>query len=68
MDVPVTNIGIADVSALGAALIAGLGNGIFRTMEEINVKLSGSQTSIPGESRDKIMKDYEGWKSALNQI
>jgi glycerol kinase len=68
LNVPVTNIGIADVSALGAALIAGLGNGIYKTIEDIQIKLSGSHTSSPTEDRDKIINDYKGWKSALMQI
>lgn len=62
LNTPVTNIGIADVSALGAALIAGVGAGIYDDIEEISKIKYQSNSKIPGKDQGQVFHDYEGWK------
>jgi glycerol kinase len=64
----VINIGMEDVSALGAAYLAGLGEGIFRDIDQLkNLSISKKQFS-PRSDTDKIDSSYEGWKKALQQL
>jgi glycerol kinase len=64
----VKNIGMTDVSALGAALIAGTGAGIYDSPDDIDLKISDSKSFTPGEDSDKVATYYEGWKKAVGQI
>ena len=64
----VTNIGLADVSALGAAMIAGLGSGIFESMESLEVLHQQKQTYQPAEDADAISKAYLGWLEEINKL
>lgn len=61
---PVVNIGIADVSALGAAYIAGLKAGVYKNLEQLTTFNSRKTVLHPkGEER---MKDwYAGWQRAV---
>jgi glycerol kinase len=67
LNTTVTNIGIADVSALGAALIAGLGAGIYEDIEELRKIEHQSNSKIPGINQDHVFHDYEGWKYYISK-
>jgi glycerol kinase len=60
----VVTMGMSDISALGAAYLAGLQVGIFKSIDDLK-KLNIERTVInPGN--DKRMKDfYKGWKEAI---
>ena len=59
------NRGIADVSALGAAYLAGLQAGIFKDLDHLK-QLTGNQfTFSPVGQKDNVLAWYEGWKVAL---
>lgn len=60
----VRNIGIADVSALGAALLAGLQQGIFTDVESLGRLQRDSSVYAP-VANDRMTSDYEGWKRAI---
>ena len=60
----VINIGIADVSALGAAYLAGLQQRIFKNLEELaQLQVENKITNPSGN--DKVNKWYEGWVKAI---
>jgi len=61
---PVVNIGIADVSALGAAYLAGLQKGIFENIEYLSRLNTGTKIYQP-VSNDKMREYYEGWKKVI---
>jgi glycerol kinase len=61
---PVVNIGMADVSALGAAYLAGLHLHIFKDLEHLQ-KLQTETKSIFPLENDNMDKWYEGWKTAV---
>ncbi|WP_158994521.1 glycerol kinase GlpK [Mucilaginibacter sp. L196] len=59
------NRGIADVSALGAAYLAGLQAGIFKDLDHLK-QLTGNPFAFsPVGQKDKVLAWYEGWKIAL---
>jgi glycerol kinase len=58
----ITNIGMSDVSALGAAYMAGLKAGIFKDLNHLQ-SLNNNKTLIyPNENSDKIKRWYAGWR------
>jgi len=59
------NRGIADVSALGTAYLAGLQAGIFTDLDHLK-QLTGTPLSfLPVGQKDNVLAWYEGWKIAL---
>jgi len=61
---PVVNIGIADVSALGAAYLAGLQKGFFENMEYLS-QLNTDKKIYQPMGNDKMKEYYSGWKKAM---
>ena len=67
LETQVKNIGIADVSALGAAYLAGLESGLFRNLEHIAALSHATQNYYPENSDTvvQVKKGYKGWKEAV---
>jgi glycerol kinase len=64
----VVNIGMEEVSALGAAYMAGLQKGIFRDIDQLK-KLSVAEKQFsPKPDTDKAHNSYEGWKDAVQRL
>ena len=61
---PVTNIGIADVSALGAAYLAGLQQKIFTGLDHLS-QLNMNKKIVHPSGNDKVKAWHEGWKEAI---
>jgi glycerol kinase len=61
----VTNIAIADVSALGAAYLAGLQSKVYKNIEQLRGFNKHSTSTIAGEGIARAKKAYEGWKKAI---
>ena len=61
----VANIGIADVSALGAALLAGLQEGVFENIAQLQQLGMEKQVYAPGPDTQAAQMAYEGWKKAV---
>jgi glycerol kinase len=68
LDTPVSNIGIADVSALGAALIAGVGAGMYENINELSEIEYQLSSKHPGIDREKVMHGYKGWNSYISKF
>jgi glycerol kinase len=68
LDVEVVNIGIADVSALGAACLAGLQQGIFKSLEQLEQLSVGRQTYRPAPDKENVQRWYGGWQAAVQQL
>jgi glycerol kinase len=64
----VVNIGMEEVSALGAAYMAGLGKGIFRDIDQLKNLNVGSKQFSPKPGTDNAHNAYEGWKKAVQQL
>lgn len=58
---------IEEISALGAAFMAGLAVGIWKDLDEINSLRKVDKTFIPGMPPEEIEKLYAGWKLAVKR-
>ncbi|GGZ23695.1 glycerol kinase [Echinicola pacifica] len=63
----VTNIEITDVSALGAAYLAGLHAKVYKSLEQLKAFATSSNTTLPGDQQTKTLGYYEGWKKIIYQ-
>jgi glycerol kinase len=64
----VVNIGIEEVSALGAAYLAGIQDGVFsdiNQIEHLNVK---KKQFSPGTQREMARTWYQGWKKVVSDL
>jgi len=65
LDRSLINRGIADVSALGAAYLAGLQAGIYKDLDHLK-QLTGNPFAFsPAGQTDNVLAWYKGWKIAL---
>lgn len=58
---------ISETTALGAAYLAGLAVGFWRSKEEISERWFASQTYMPSMKGEEINKLYIGWKKAVER-
>jgi glycerol kinase len=61
----IVNIGMPDVSALGAAYMAGLQAGIYKSIEHLRT-LNSDKNSVHPVKNKKISDWYKGWKEVIN--
>jgi glycerol kinase len=64
----VVNIGLEEVSALGAACLAGLQQNIFADLGQLENLTSGRKQFSPNKYTKKVHASYEGWKKAVKQL
>lgn len=67
LNVPVVRNQVAELSALGSALMGGLATGMWRSMEEVqNLRVSDAvfEPQITSEQRNLL---YNGWKEAVRR-
>ena len=64
----VVSISFPDVSALGAAYLAGLKAGVYENIEHLKTLNSNRSIVIPGTNAEKVNDDYEGWKKAVSVL
>lgn len=62
---PVATIGMPDVSALGAAYLAGLQTGIYESLNMLKKLNSDKKEYLPRPDLKKITEGYSGWKKAI---
>ncbi|MFC1635858.1 glycerol kinase [Planctomycetota bacterium] len=64
----VVNIGIEEVSALGAACLAGLQQNIFSDISQLKTLTTGKKQFSPNTNTEKVNASYKGWKKAVEQL
>ncbi|MEA3478252.1 MAG: FGGY-family carbohydrate kinase, partial [Bacteroidota bacterium] len=65
---PVVNIGIADVSALGAALVAGMEEGIYKDIDELGIVHQEQHSTQPDSTTMEAANlSYDGWKEQIRR-
>ncbi|MFC1795142.1 glycerol kinase [Planctomycetota bacterium] len=64
----VVNIGMEEVSALGAACLAGLQQNIFSDIGQLKNLTTGRKQFSPNSDTKKVSASYEGWKKAVKQL
>jgi glycerol kinase len=68
LNTKVINIGLDEVSALGAACLAGLEAGAFKNLEELqDLSLTRNQVS-PGRRQKENALNYQGWKENIKRL
>lgn len=67
LGVPVRRPANLDTTALGAAYLAGLGEGVWSSPEEIGSGWKAAAEFEPVASRDRADSLYEGWKKAVER-
>jgi glycerol kinase len=61
LGISVSKIGISDVSALGAAYLAGLKIGIYKDLEQLASFNSEKMVYLPNSLENPVLASYEGW-------
>lgn len=62
---PIALIGMPDVSALGAALLAGLKAGVFESLDALAL-IQSEKKSIHPIDAPTVMKQYQEWQKLIN--
>ena len=68
LNVEVVNVGIEEVSALGAAYLAGLEIKAFDSIDELAEIELQRRAFSPGCNRDGSVRRYEGWKENVQRV
>jgi len=63
---PVATIGTPDVSALGAAYLAGLQVGVYESIEMLKKLNSDKKNYLPRPDLSKVTEGYAGWQKTIN--
>ncbi|MFU2133680.1 glycerol kinase [Gallibacterium genomosp. 1] len=58
---------VKEVTALGAAYLAGLATGFWEDLEELRDKASIERTFLPDQNEAKQQRRYKGWKKAVKR-
>ncbi|THB81712.1 MAG: glycerol kinase GlpK [Desulfobacteraceae bacterium] len=67
LGVRVTTVGIQEVSALGAAYMAGLGIGIFQEIAALSKLRGNGKYFDPSPASGSLLDSYETWQSMLEK-
>jgi glycerol kinase len=62
----VASIGMSDVSALGAAYLAGLKSGLYESIEHIKKMNAAKSFYPPATDSAKVNEGYAGWQKVIN--
>lgn len=65
LNIPVERPEFFETTALGAAMLAAVGSGIYETLEEASVMISGLETYNPSIMASQRDERLTGWKSAV---
>lgn len=63
----VATIGMPDVSALGAAYLAGLRTGVYESIEALKKLNSDKKNYMPQADLANVNEDYAGWQKSINK-
>ncbi len=58
---------VAETTALGAALLAGLSEGIWKSLEEIEERWMLERETVPSADPQRMRKLYQGWQEAVKR-
>jgi glycerol kinase len=66
LDIPVARSAVEELSATGAARMAGLAVGFWQDKEELNASARGAETYRRSMGGDRAARLYAGWKEAVS--
>ena len=67
LGVPVLRAEVSETTALGAALLAGLAEGVWESTDQIASSWGSNRTALPGEDAALAEVGYDGWKRAVER-
>jgi glycerol kinase len=67
LDIPVARSAVEELSATGAARMAGLAVGFWQDKEELNALRRGAETYRRSMGGDRAARLYAGWKEAVSR-
>jgi glycerol kinase len=65
LGVKAVNIGLEEISALGAAYMAGLGVGEFKSINDLASLHYSQKVFEPSEATGQIQEDYDAWQAMI---
>ena len=68
LQVPVEVPKVAETTAWGAAVLAGLQVGVFESLDEVQQKWSVHKRFEPSMEKAQANSLYEGWQGAMRQV
>jgi glycerol kinase len=68
LETNVVNIGLEEVSALGAACLAGLGQKIYYDIAQLKNLTTDKKMFSPNKDMKNVHASYEGWKKAVKRL
>lgn len=68
LDINVTASKVAELSSMGSVYLAGLGIGIWKSIEEIKILNQEKQVYQPLMTKDERDKYYQGWKQSVKGV
>ena len=68
LNADIVNIGLGEVSALGAAYLAGLQQGIFQDIDQLESPNINQQKFCPNAGSKDVQASYGAWKKAVQQL
>lgn len=68
LNVPVERPVVAETTALGAAICAGLGTGVFSSLDEVSSTWRRDRTFEPGMPEVDRQHLYKGWRAAVKRV
>lgn len=67
LGVPVNRPKITETTALGAAMLAGLGSGFWSSIDELATRRAVDRVFLPGMEKDLAEQKYRLWKRAVER-
>jgi glycerol kinase len=67
LGVPVVRAAVNETTALGAALLAGLAEGVWGSLEDLSSRWASDATFSPTGSRSGLEGMYQGWRRAVER-
>ena len=64
----VVNIGFEDVTALGAAYLAGLECGVFTGIDHLQQLHTEKKVYTPGANREQALRTYQTWEKTVKEL
>lgn len=65
---PVERPAVTETTALGAAALAGLGAGVFGSLDEISARWRLDRRFVPAPDLREAQRLYQGWQAAVQQV
>ncbi len=68
LGIPVIRPQVTETTALGAAYLAGLAVGVYKSTDELEAQWRVGRTFLPNMSRERAEELMQGWETAIGQV